>query len=105
MPGRVRAGSIPVVLLLALGCRVDGQAPNRFEVADVHVSPDTPLPYPRGGLTARGTYQLHFATMADLISIANNVPVAKVLGGPSWLEWDRFDVIAKVPAGATLDTV
>jgi uncharacterized protein (TIGR03435 family) len=105
MPGRVRASSIPVVLLLALNSGVDGQEPNRFEAADVHVSPDTPLPYPRGGLTGRGTYELRFATMVDLISIAENVPTAKVLGGPGWLEWDRFDVVAKIPAGATLDTV
>jgi uncharacterized protein (TIGR03435 family) len=81
------------------------QAANQFEVADVHASPDTPLPYPRGGLTERGTYELHFATMADLISIAWKLEAAKVTGGPSWLEWDRFDVIAKVPTGATLDTV
>jgi uncharacterized protein (TIGR03435 family) len=26
---------------------------------------------------------------------------AKVLGGPSWLDWDRFDVVAQVPAATT----
>ncbi len=100
-----RIGLIPVILLLMAGYGVSAQAVNRFEVADVHVSPDTALPYPRGGLTERGTYELHFATMADLISIAWNLEAAKVKGGPSWLEWDRFDVIAKVPAETTLDTV
>jgi uncharacterized protein (TIGR03435 family) len=99
-----RCELIPVILLLATGWG-SAQASDHFEVADVHVSADSPLPYLRGGLTQRGTYELHFATMADLISIAANVPAAKVLGGPSWLEWDRFDLVAKVPAGATLDSV
>ncbi len=88
-----------------MGRVASAQAPVHFEAADVHVSPDTALPYLRGGFTERGTYELHFGTMADLISIAWNVDYAKVMGGPSWLEWDRFDVIAKVPAGATIDTV
>jgi len=86
-PGAVVSGSVTDVA-------------NRIvPVADVHVSPDTPLPYLRGGLTARGTYELHFATIANLISIAWNLDIATVTGGPNWLEWDRFDVIAKVPAG------
>jgi uncharacterized protein (TIGR03435 family) len=81
------------------------QEPAHFEAADVRISPAAAVPYLRGGFTDRGTYELHFATIVDLISIAWNVDFAKVTGGPNWLDWDRFDVIAKVPAGATIDTV
>ncbi len=53
-----------------------------------------------GGL--RGTrYLVRQATMVDLISLAYNIDNDKILGGPSWLETDRFDVSARAPAGST----
>jgi len=35
--------------------------------------------------------------MLDLISTAYSVDADKVYGGPSWLDYDRFEVIAKAP--------
>jgi uncharacterized protein (TIGR03435 family) len=43
--------------------------------------------------------------MVDLIRTAYAVDADKVVGGPHWLELDRFDVIARVPASATRDSV
>ena len=43
------------------------------------------------------------ATMLDLVRVAYDLTPDKVLGGPSWLELDRFDVLAKAPAGTTPD--
>jgi uncharacterized protein (TIGR03435 family) len=51
-----------------------------------------------------GVYELKNATMVDLIRIAYGFDPDKVLGGPSWLEMDRFDVRAKVPAVSTPET-
>jgi uncharacterized protein (TIGR03435 family) len=48
-----------------------------------------------------GRYELHTATMVDLIGIAYSVDADKVIGGPSWLDTDRFDVIAKGPVNTT----
>jgi uncharacterized protein (TIGR03435 family) len=45
-----------------------------------------------------GRYELRTATMVDLIRVAYGVDAANVAGGPAWLDTDRFDVIAKVPA-------
>ena len=39
--------------------------------------------------------------MVDLIRIAYGFDPDKILGGPNWLEMDRFDVIAKVPPDST----
>src|SRR5215475_13561242 len=36
----------------------------------------------------------------DLIHVAYNMESTKVLGGPNWLDWDRFDVLAKAPPNA-----
>ena len=46
-------------------------------------------------------YILRQATMVDLIATAYGVDASNVQGGPIWLETDRFDVIAKVPATTT----
>jgi uncharacterized protein (TIGR03435 family) len=43
--------------------------------------------------------------MVDLIRIGYGFDNDKILGGPSWLEMDRFDLVGKVPAGATLESV
>jgi uncharacterized protein (TIGR03435 family) len=42
--------------------------------------------------------------MVDLIRIAYGFDSDKILGGPSWLEMDRFDVIAKLPPDSTPET-
>ncbi len=80
----------------------------RFLVADVHPSanPTTPDGYDMsGGLLSGGIYYLKRATMLDLIRTAYGVDPQKVIGGPNWLEVNRFDVHAKVPAGTTATTV
>jgi uncharacterized protein (TIGR03435 family) len=76
----------------------------KFEVADVHESPRTSQPGVRGPFFSSGRYELRFATMVDLIGIANNVDPEKVYGGPSWLELDRFDVFARIPAGSNAES-
>jgi uncharacterized protein (TIGR03435 family) len=77
------------------------ETPPTFEAADVHVSPRVTNPYMKGPFHHDGTYELRTASMLDLIVTAYGVNSDKVYGGPSWLEMDRFDVIAKVPDGAT----
>jgi len=42
-------------------------------------------------------YDLRNATLVDLIVKAYGVTADKVLDGPSWLEYDRFDISATVP--------
>jgi uncharacterized protein (TIGR03435 family) len=75
-----------------------------FEAADVHVSAKTSNPFPRTGPARGGRYEVKTASMVDLIRIAYGFDQDKILGGPNWLEMDRFDVIAKVPADSTPET-
>ena len=81
---------------------VENQA--KFEAADVHLSPQTRFPFKRGPMNGGGRYELRIATMVDLIATAYGVNNDKVVGGPTWLEMDRFDIVAKSPAGATPDS-
>src|SRR5262245_23482818 len=83
-----------------------GQTPEKlpsFDAADVHASPKNPNPNVQslGGFARGGRYQFRNATMVDLISSAYALEPEKVLGGPSWLETDRFDILAKAPTSVT----
>jgi uncharacterized protein (TIGR03435 family) len=96
----ILAGLLPAVIF---GQAVDDSA--KFELADVHASPKTLHPSMRSGVLRPGVYQLKMATMVDLIAAAYGVDTEKVLGGPSWLDTERFDIIAKAPDGAPQQAV
>lgn len=77
----------------------------RFDVADVHVSPKSNTTYMSGGVLRGGRYEIRRATMLDLIRVAYGIDdTSKIQGGPSWLDLDRYDVIAKAPPSTTQDT-
>jgi len=75
----------------------------QFDAADVHVSAKAQNPFFRN-IPGRGRYELRQATMVDLIRTAYGVDADKVLAGPNWLEMDRYDVIARMPADAAPDS-
>jgi uncharacterized protein (TIGR03435 family) len=97
-----------IVLVALAASPVFGQssATPGFEIADVHASAPRMNPGAgvRPGAVRNGVYEIANGTMLDLIRIAYMVEADKVLGGPSWLELDRFDVTAKVPPSTTMDT-
>ena len=71
-----------------------------FEVADVRASQPradgrSALQMEGGGAVRGGRYEIHDATMVDLVRTAYGVEADAVVGGPSWLAVDRFDVVAK----------
>jgi len=101
MRGFVCAGLIVLLSIALFG--QNSEAPLQFEVADVHVSTKTPTQFVRAGPVRNGRYEIRTATMLDLIRLAWAFDGDKILGGPPWLELDRFDVIAKVPGDSKPD--
>jgi uncharacterized protein (TIGR03435 family) len=79
-----------------------GPAP-KFNVADVHPSPHNSIPAVRGPFYGGGQYEVRYATMVDLIHMAYGIDPERIYGGPSWLEFDRYDVIAMAPPGSTAE--
>jgi uncharacterized protein (TIGR03435 family) len=101
-------GLWPAGLIVVLCASLQGQsAPTTaaFAIAGVQPSAPSTIMVMRGGAPRDGRYELRGATMVDLIRTAYAVDADKVVGGPHWLELDRFDVIARVPASATRDSV
>lgn len=76
----------------------------KFETADIHVSAQSTVLAMRSGFS-RGRYEVRIATMVDLIRTAWGVDAENVVGGPEWLDADRFDVIATAPANSSSETV
>lgn len=78
-----------------------------FTIADVHPSTRSSNPnvYMTGGVLRSGRYDLRKATMLNLIATAWGMPADRVLGGPSWLELDRFDIAATAPPKTSQDSV
>jgi uncharacterized protein (TIGR03435 family) len=93
--------SLAVLFPAAAFCQSSVSRP-AFEIADVQASPrDTWVKKwtnaMRPGILNAGRYEIRRATMLDLIKTAWSVDADKVFGGPGWLDYDRFDVIAKAP--------
>ncbi len=78
-----------------------------FVMADIHESPAN-----QGGLAiirrfpwvGGGRYEIRNVSLLDLISQGYGMDSEKIIGGPSWMEWDRYDVTAKLPAESTPET-
>jgi len=97
MTMRAFAGIILSSLLCAAAFAQSTDTAPTFEVADVHLSPHREFAFMDGGFLRGDRYALRQATMLDLIATAYGLDASNVQGGPSWLETDRFDVIAKAP--------
>ncbi len=74
----------------------------KFDLADVHPSPTTHFYATNmGGVLRNGLYVNEDATMLQLITAAYGVTEDAIAGGPGWISYDLFDVVAKVPEGTT----
>lgn len=72
-----------------------------FDVADVHSISSSSGTAMRGGFIPGGLYELHTASLLDLIRTAYGVEADAIFGGPSWLDSDRFEIIAKTEPNST----
>lgn len=101
----LRASALVLTILLVAGVALaedsKAAATPAFELADVHVSPHTNNSFMRGGMLRGEQYIVRQATMVDLIALAYGVENNNVLGGPSWLDTDRYDILAKAPRGSS----
>ena len=88
-----------IVAIAAMAFAQESQGISTFQAADVRKSaPVTnPAMQEEGGILRGGRIEIRRATVVDLIKTAYGVDPDLVLGGPGWLDFDRFDVIAKSP--------
>jgi uncharacterized protein (TIGR03435 family) len=105
----IAIGPACVSVIAALAFGQNPRTAPSFQIADVHVSPRVSdslrIQNLQGGVFRAGRYEIHNAAMLDLIKIAYGVDPDLVVGGPAWLEFDHFDVIAKAPTATSPETI
>ena len=88
------------LICLALCTHAAAQAPPAYEVVSIkrHATIEA-----AGGTRTLpdGTYIMTNQTIESMIRLAAPVPVREVIGMPDWVKYERYDVTAKPPAGAT----
>jgi uncharacterized protein (TIGR03435 family) len=114
----LRRGSVIAIVVL-IGLLVStgfSQAPAKagltFDVAAVKpAAPINPAEIlqtgkmPKFGMTVEGTrVDFAFVSMADLLRIAYDVKPFQIVG-PDWMNNERFDILARMPEGATKEQV
>jgi uncharacterized protein (TIGR03435 family) len=97
------SGSAIVSVLITAAALGQADAP-KFEAADIHNSVQRSIDQRGAVLRPNGRYEVRTATMVDLIKTAYAVETEDVVGGPSWLEFDRFDLIAMAPPSTSPET-
>jgi uncharacterized protein (TIGR03435 family) len=81
-----------------------GPSAPAFEIADVHVIPKSDNPYLRpGSFLTKPRVEIRGGNMVDLIRLAYGYDTNKILGGPNWLEQERYEIYAKAPDDSTVD--
>src|SRR5689334_5805219 len=95
---------VTALALATLSGAVFAQQPQntaKFEAADINLrarTGTTNQPTMTGGVLRGGRYDLRNATMVDLVATAYSVADRElIVGGPAWLERNRFDIAAKAP--------
>lgn len=99
-----------VAALAGLALSQSTDSTPKFEIADIHPAANSGASFRigagirfNGSNVFNGRYELRGVTLVDMISFAYGTDRGKILGGPPWLEWDQFDLTAKVPADAPAD--
>lgn len=94
---------IALTAAICLACFAQDQTTDpKFEIVDVHSSTAQPgFAQTFGGVLREGTYIYRDATMLNLIEAAYGVQEDVIGGGPGWVGYDLFDVVAKVPPDTT----
>jgi uncharacterized protein (TIGR03435 family) len=95
-----RSALAPLLLTLALTPALA----QTFPVADVHPSPARLRPFASGGEIHGDRYLLRQATIVDILERAYSVDPADISGGPAWLDFNRYDIYAKVPPATSQAT-
>ena len=97
----LRAGWTCIAVVIAAGCLAFGQTAWKFEVASVKPAVGTRGP---SATIDPGLVSFRNTNLKNLLMRAYGLRNYQI-EGPGWIDTERYDVVAKVPAGAPPDQV
>ena len=88
---------VPMLLAQAPVAAKDAAPPALTDpfIVDVHPSPYRSTIYYRTNI-GHQRFDMRDATMLDMIALAYSREDQAILGGPTWIDFDHFDVVAKI---------
>jgi uncharacterized protein (TIGR03435 family) len=89
-----------VALVLAIAAHAQSQSAPRTEFEVVSVKPGDPADPNSSVRTTPGGLQMRNTTLKNLVRSAYGLNEYQLEGGPKWIDSARFNVDAKLPAGA-----
>jgi uncharacterized protein (TIGR03435 family) len=109
---RISKRIVPALALLLPACATcPAQTPEaapKFEFADVHAAPTVTAAanqFMRNSPVRNGRYQIHTASLLDLIQLAWGFDTDHIQGGPPSIGVRRFEIGAKVANGTPPETL
>jgi uncharacterized protein (TIGR03435 family) len=91
----VRNLAAAAILALTLTTQIPAQTRPQVEVAAIH--PSAPGGGDLGNIhIAPGRFEAHNMTVRKLISIAYKIKIDRLIGGPTWLNSEHYDITATV---------
>ena len=92
--------AVVCIALLFWTIMVFGQVSPQFEVASIKPN-NSGSGYSRSSSQPNGGYIATNVTLRGLVLSAYSVRLFQVIGGPAWIDSDRFDIVAKAPENST----
>ena len=93
--------TLKTLVFLVPGILAAWQSPGlSFEVAEIKPSDPSVQKMGKGRMLPGGRIEVPGYTLRELIMFSSGVTDDMISGGPKWTGEDRFDIVAKAPAGA-----
>jgi uncharacterized protein (TIGR03435 family) len=98
------------VVTIVCVARVQAQSPRpsdrpAFDVASIKPSNPSPGPNDRRAFALNGRFTATGLALTVLVSNAYRVQNYQISGGPKWIYYDRYDIVAKAEESVSTDTV
>lgn len=89
-------GGVAIVASLArVAAAQTSASPRVLEASDIRVA-DAKADWVSVGILPNGYVRVHEASLRKLIAVAYGLPDSAVTGGPSWVDSDRFEIVAQL---------
>jgi uncharacterized protein (TIGR03435 family) len=85
----------PLIAMAALALAQSQEKKAAFEVAAIHASKDDG---DHDSSSDQGLFRTHNLTLKRLMAMAYEVDVRQIMGGPSWVDSDSYDITARIRA-------
>jgi len=97
---------VPTLVLVTVSiAAAAAQAPRAFDAASIKRNTTAGAGLPPVVAISGNRLSAPFVTVRELVRVAYGVNEHQVAGGPGWVNSDRFEVGATIPAGASTDAV